>query len=204
MLIAIIGAGKVGQSLAEAWTRAGHEILWADDRPGKGKLGIQDAVDQAEAVLLAVPFPEVEGVLKGRRFEGKVLIDATNPVGPGMRHALGSVRSAAELVQGLVPDARVVKAFNTYGYENFVRPPRDGSGRPPVMLVAGDDAQAKALASTLVAQVGFEPLDAGPVAMALHLEHMALLWIHLVYVQGKDPHFAWALVRDGVSPYPTV
>jgi len=209
MRIALIGIGHVGRALAEHWSKAGHEIWLASDRkdspsveealrahPDWKRAGVQEAVNQVDAVVLAVPFDAVSSAISGVRFGGKLLIDCTNPIGPGFTHALKSERSGSEFVQELVPDAHVVKAFNIYGYENLVQVPQDGSGRRPVMLMAGNDSGAKAVASNLIADVGFEAKDTGPLNQALHLEHMTLLWVKMVRNQGHTSHFVWAYVEQ--------
>jgi hypothetical protein len=79
------------------------------------------AVAEAEVVFLTTPYQVNEEVLKlvAAKLAGKILVDCTNPVGPGLRHGLDSRQSGSEAVQKLVPAARVVKAFSIYGFENF-------------------------------------------------------------------------------------
>jgi len=123
-----------------------------------------------------------------------VLVDCTNPVGAGLTHALDSRHSGAEEVQRLAPAARVVKAFTIYGYENF----NDSSypaGITPAMLIAGDDPAAKETVARLCEQLGWRPVDTGPLANSLHLEHMTLLWIKMARVQGRGPGFVWAMLE---------
>jgi predicted dinucleotide-binding enzyme len=110
----------------------------------------------------------------------KVLVDCTNPVGPGLRHGLASVQSGSEAVQKLVPEARVAKAFSIYGFENFEDSRFPAYDVQPAMPFCGNDARAKATVGTLIAQLGFEPLDVGGLEQALHLEHMTLLWVRMV------------------------
>ncbi|MBI1350013.1 MAG: hypothetical protein GC156_02715 [Actinomycetales bacterium] len=90
---------------------------------------------------------------------------------------------------------RVVKAFNTTGSENMTDP--DYSGQRPVMLVAGDDAAAKGLTMDLAEGIGFDAVDAGPLAAARDLEHLAMLWIRLAYSLGNGPDIAFSLLRRG-------
>ena len=123
---------------------------------------------------------------------GKILVDCTNPVGPGISHGLKSVESGSERVQRLVPAARVVKAFSIYGFENLEDNVYPASRVTPVMMYCGDDASAKKAVGGLIAQLGWEPLDVGGLGQALHLEHMTLLWVRMVRVNGATPHMVWA------------
>lgn len=129
--------------------------------------------------------------------DGVTLIDATNPLGPGFTLDVGpNGASAAERIQALAPRARVVKAFNSTGANNMQHPVYDGART--VMFYAGDDADAKRTVHQLVADVGFEPVDAGPLSRARELEHLAMLWIALamgVGVPAMGREIAFRLVR---------
>jgi predicted dinucleotide-binding enzyme len=124
---------------------------------------------------------------------GKIVIDATNPLAPDMSLAVGPNDSAGETVARLAPGARVVKAFNTTGANNMADS-RYGAGKL-VMLVAGDDAEAKTTTISLATDLGFEAVDAGPLAMSRHLEPMAMVWIKLAIVQNLGRNFGFALLR---------
>lgn len=210
MKIAFIGAGKVGAPLAVHLARAGHEVVLAEAQAGSRSVAaalarsqqlsarpLAEAVQAAEVVFLATPFSENESVLGplAAGLAGKVLVDCTNPVGPGLSHGLNNERSGSELVQSLVPEARVVKAFGIYGFESLEEPTYSGYGVEPVMLFCGDDAKAKALVAELIADCGFEPLDVGGLVQALHLEHMTLLWVRMVRVGGHSPQLVWGALR---------
>ncbi|MEQ9092642.1 MAG: NAD(P)-binding domain-containing protein, partial [Miltoncostaeaceae bacterium] len=162
--------------------------------PGLTAAPAPDAVGAADAVLLCTPFAAnadalapVAGALAGR-----VLVDCTNPVGPGLRHGLDSVRAGAEQVAGLAAGARVVKAFSVYGVEVLAGPRALGTAPAPMMPLAGDDPDAVALVAGLAADMGWDPLPVGPLAQALHLEHMTLLWVRMVRAGGHPPLLAWA------------
>ena len=126
---------------------------------------------------------------------GKTLVDCTNPVGPNLTHGLNNVRSGSELIQTLVPEAHVVKAFTIYGFENFEDNSYPGYGVKPVMMFCGSDPDAKKTVSGLISQLGWEPLDVGGIEQALHLEHMTLLWVRMVRVGGRSPNSVWAVLR---------
>lgn len=210
MKIAFIGYGNVGAPLADRLQRLAHEVTLAAADPGSD--GVRkalarnaalrvatprDAVAAAEVVFLATPFQATQEVLRPLAAElaGKVLVDCTNPVGPGLRHGLDSRESGSQTVERLAPGARVVKAFTIYGYENLEDSAYPGYPVQPAMMFCGADASAKRTVGELIAQLGFEPLDVGGIEQALHLEHMTLLWVRMVRVGGASPHTVWARLR---------
>jgi len=209
MNIAIIGAGKVGGAVAVKLAEHGHAVtLAARDlaservqatlarHDGLRAEPIADAVAPAELVILATPFGAVKAALQDAgSLDGKILVDATNPVGEGVGHALGSELSGGEFVQGVAPRALVVKAFSIYGYENFEDPVYPGHGElRPAMLIAGNDLAARATVADLLEELGWQPVETGDITTSLHLEHLALLWIKLARVQGKGSDFVWAML----------
>jgi len=207
MNITFIGYGNVGAPLADHLQRLGHRVtLAARDvnseavrkakarNPALKAVPLEQAVREAEVVLLATPFMANAQVVPplAEALAGKVLIDCTNPVGPGLTHGLNNVQSGSQALQALVPQARVVKAFTIYGFENFENNAYPGYGVKPAMFFCGNDAAAKATAAGLIGQLGWEPLDVGGLEQALHLEHMTLLWVRMVRVKGHSPHLVWA------------
>jgi len=173
MDIGIIGAGNIGATAARLFVRAGHRVAISNSR-GPETLGalvveigenarastVEEAADFGEVILEAIPFGRYEK-LPADRLAGKILIDASNYY-PGRdgEMDLGGLGSS-EVIARHVPDARVVKAFNTMYYETL----RTG-GRGPdedrlVLFVAGDDAEAKAVVSRLIEEIGFSPVDIG-------------------------------------------
>jgi predicted dinucleotide-binding enzyme len=155
------------------------------------------AIAVAEVVFLATPFAANQAALADAGdLSGKIVVDCTNPVGAGLTHGLNSERSGGEVVQELVPGAKVVKAFTIYGFENFEDNTYTGYGDlKPAMLLAGNDSTAKQIISNLCQEMGWEPVDTGNLAMSLHLEHMTLLWIKMARVQGLGAGFVWAMLR---------
>ena len=214
MRIAIIGAGNVGGTLGRRWAAGGHTVVFGLRDPHKGASGVKGggelppnasitnpagAARDADVIVLATPWSEVAGALREiGPLDGKVLIDATNPLGAGMTLDVGpNGASGAERVQALAPGARVVKAFNTTGFDNMRDPHYDGA--PTVMFYAGDDTEAKGMVRELVGALGFDPVDAGALVMARELEHFAVLWISLAYgANGAEElgrSFAYRIVR---------
>ena len=189
--IAILGAGNVGSALQRGLKRAGHDTRAV----GNDKAGIRSSVAWAEVVVLAVPFGALDDVVEvaAEALGGKVVVDVTNAVGPDMNLIVGLTTSGAEELQKRLPRARVVKAFNTVFAQNMDTG-RIGDQRLSA-LVAGDDAAAKATVLTLASDIGFDPVDAGPLRKARFLEPMALLNIQLGYVQKLGLKIGFKLLR---------
>lgn len=208
MKLTFIGIGNVGSAIAARFEKLGHDIIVAVNDPDSESLKkarqhhhaykfapLQEAVSLGDIVFLATPFGVNQTVLKGLSFYGKTLVDCTNPVGPGITHGLSSQRSGAEAVQEWAPDARVVKAFNIYGYENFADNYFPAYNVEPVMLIAGNDERAKDEVAALLKEMRFFPKDTGALSQALHLEHMTLLWVKMVRLKGHHPEFVWAYLE---------
>jgi predicted dinucleotide-binding enzyme len=106
---------------------------------------------------------------------------------------LGTTTSAAEQIAGWALHAKVLKAFNTVGF-NVMADAKFGADLP-VMFYCGDDAAAKATVQPLIAELGFDPVDAGPLRQARVLEPFAYLWISLAYTQGMCRDIAFKLLR---------
>lgn len=207
MRIAFIGYGNVGAPLADQLQRLGHQVTLAARDPGSPAVqhalarnpALQvasqaDAIAAAELVFLATPFSVATTLLPtlAEALAGKVVVDCTNPVGPGLSHGLDSRQSGTALLQQALPASRLVKAFTIYGYENFENNVYPGYNVQPVMMYCGEEATAKTLVAGLIVQLGWQPLDVGGLAQALHLEHMTLLWICMVRAGGHSPHRVWA------------
>lgn len=206
MNIAIIGAGNVGKALATSLARAGHDITIAAKHPASARqvaeeIGITaasssaDAARDAEVVVLAVPYVNAadEVAAEIRAFvAGKPVIDATNPVRSDYSGLATNGPSGAEEIQLMLPEASVVKAFNTIFAGNQANPSLDVDG-----YVAGDDADGKQLVIGLVEAMGFTPVDVGPLSAARQLEGMAWLNIGLNAANGWGWTSAWRLDRKG-------
>ena len=211
MKIAIIGAGNVGGTLGVRWARNGHTVTFGARNPGGEKLKtllssagsaaraatIGEAVKDASVVVLATPWEGAQSALQAAgSLNGKILIDATNPVTmglEGLRLVLGHTTSAGEQVASWATGARVVKAFNTTGAKNMADP-KLGS-QSASMFVCGDDAEARSTVMKLAEELGFEAVDCGPLSAARYLEPMAMLWIHLCVGLGRGPDFAFKIVK---------
>lgn len=207
MSIAIIGAGNVGQALARNLLRHGESVVFGVSDPGKHRdavaaLGagarvatVAEAVAAAPLAILAVPYAAAGEVARAiPDWQGKVLVDATNPLAPGLAGlSVGTTTSGAEQVAAVARNARVAKAFNTTGAENMADPAYPGG--TPIMPVCADDADARAQVMALAARMGFEALDCGPLSSARWLEPFAMTWIDLAIRRGQGRGIAFALLR---------
>lgn len=206
MDIAIIGAGNVGKAITRSATRAGHTVTLSSSSGDSAIAAAQEygataaasnreAVQSAEVVILAVPFTAVDAILAevGDQLDGKVLVDATNPLNPDYSGLAFDDTSGAQVIQGKAPKARVVKAFNTAFAARQVDPSVAGGLRVDG-YAAGDDQAAKDEVLALLADVGFNPVDAGPLAMARYLEGMAWLNISLQMKNDWSWQAGWKLV----------
>lgn len=207
----MLGKGMVGGALGRRWAAAGHDVTFGvrdtttrdartlAEETGAPVLDLADAVLGASVVVLAVPWSAVAEVLDAAGdLENVVLIDTTNASGVGYRPALDTDRSGAETIAALVPGARVVKAFNGMSYRTMEDPA--AFPLPPALLLAGDDQDAKDTVAELAAELGLEPVDAGPLAAAVLLEYTGLLWVRLAFDRGMGRDFAIAIARrDAVS-----
>jgi predicted dinucleotide-binding enzyme len=153
--------------------------------------GVAEAAAASEVVLLATPWEAAQpAIASAGDLRGKIVIDAVNPLLPGLAGlAVGTTSSCAETVQQWAPGAKVVKAFNTVGANIMENPKFEGGS--VAMFYCGDDAGAKQAVAGLIAELGFEPLDAGPLTQARVLEPFAMLWISLgvKYGYGRDIGF---------------
>jgi hypothetical protein len=191
MKIGIIGNGNVGSALEAGLKRGGHEVRAV----GRDAAAVRDAGGFGEVVILAVPFGEIDNALRGLgdTLNGKIVVDATNALTPDMNLAVGFTTSGAEELQKKAPGAKVVKAFNT-AFAHTMNGGRIGDDQL-AGLVAADDAEAKATVLSLAKDLGFDPIDAGPLASARQLEPLALLNIKLGFVQGYGPNSGFKFVH---------
>lgn len=205
MKIAIIGHGNVGGALAKRLSGLGHKVMIGVRRLNDEKAaalvdentelgGIHEAAAWADAIVLAVPFAAVPDVMEAAgSLKDKVLLDATNPLLGLDALKLGTTTSGAEHVQELAVGAKVAKVFNMTGSGNMADPSYP-EGKP-TMFFCGDDVIAKDVARNLAEELGFEPVDAGPLTQSRVLEPLALLWVTLAYKQDLGPNIAFRLMK---------
>lgn len=208
MKIAIIGTGNVGGTLGSRWANNGHQVVFGTRSPNSEKVqkllesagensraeSASKATAGADVVVIAVPWNVTQATIEAAGdLTGKIVVDCTNPVAPGLQLALGTTTSGSEQVAEWAKGGRVVKAFNTTGWENMADPIYDGD--PTLMLICGDDADAKTAVAKLTETLGFDVVDLGPLNTSRLLEPFALVWIRLAMVQGLGRDIAFKLVR---------
>ncbi len=213
MRIGILGSGLMGGKLGTIFASAGHEVMFsyahhqaklkelARDAGGNAQAGTpREAVLDTDVVLLAVHWSRIDDVLKqAGDLSGKVIVTCSLPMNAqNTELVLGRTTSAAEELAEKVPKARVVCAFNTVPSEvlfDVFEAKRKAS--KPSLVYCGDDERSKGVAAELIREVGFEPVDVGPLRIARYTEPFALLIGHLAYEGTKGPELAYRFVRFG-------
>jgi predicted dinucleotide-binding enzyme len=202
MTIGIVGSGNVGGTLGRRFAQLGHQVAFGTRRPeapemstlgalpGAYVTGQREAAQSSDVIVLATPWSATAEAVRGLGdLRDKIVLDATNPLRADLSGLeVGNSFSGGEQVAEWARGARVVKIFNTVGY-NVMENPRFGD-RATTLLYCGDDAAAKKVAADLAGQLGFDPVDAGPLRQSRLLEPLALLWISLAFGgQGRDIAF---------------
>jgi NADPH-dependent F420 reductase len=208
--IAIVGAGNVGGNLGIHLARSGFSVRFGVRDASKiqdvlAKAGgkaeaasVAEAAKWADVIFLAVPAnAAIEATRSMGDISGKVLVDCNNPLrwDDGPVHTPPPEGSLAAALAKVFPKARVVKGFSTFGAE-FHLDPKLGNTNIDVQI-AGDDAEAKALVSSIATRAGFTPIDVGPMRNAAHLESLAILWIHLALRAGHGREVGFKLLKRG-------
>jgi len=208
MKVTVIGAGNMGAAFVRQLTRVGHQVsVTARDaakaaqvaaaNPGAKAVPTAGAAEGADAVVLATSYGDAVEALRGvGNLAGKVVIDITNPLTADyMGLTIGHSTSAAEEIAKAVPDAGVVKAFNTVFAQVLGEGADFGSGRKVEVFVASDSERAKQTAHTIAESIGFAVVDAGPLKNARYLEPLAGLNIYLGYGAGLGTAIAPTWIR---------
>jgi predicted dinucleotide-binding enzyme len=207
MRIGILGSGLMGAKLGTIFARVGHEVVFsysrsekklerlARDVGGTARAGTPaEAAKDADALLLAVHWSRTDDVLKkAGDLSGKIIVTCSLPMNDSDTSlVIGITSSGAEELAKKVPKARIVSAFNTVPSEVlFSVFENRGRGSPPSLVYCGDDAKAKDVAVRLIDDVGFEPIDAGPLRIARYTEPFALLVGQLAYEGDRGPAMAY-------------
>ena len=205
MNIAIIGAGNVGRALAVSFTRSGHSVSITSRDPAEaGAVATatgarvansnMDAARAADVVILAIPFDSAEAVAAEIRdvVTGMPVVDVSNRMSFGSNGpVIDDGPSNAERLAGWLPEANIVKAFNTVFASNQSDPVVEGIQLDG--FVAADDATAKAIVLELVASIGLRPIDAGALSRAQQLEQLAFLNMALNVTNGWAWQSGWKL-----------
>jgi hypothetical protein len=206
--VGVLGSGEVGRRLAAGFAGRGHDVMIGSREPGKPELsewlsgdgaGIKagtfaETAAHGELIVLAVLGNAAEDAIAAAgpdNFAGKVVIDAMNPLdfsaGFPPKLSICGEDSLGERIQRAVPDARVVKAFNTIGNPYFVDP-TFSEGRP-TMLIAGNDDDAKRAVGDIVADFGWpDAVDIGGIEGSRELEAICILWVKIGGRRGSWDH----------------
>ena len=206
--VGVLGTGEVGRRLAAGFGSRGHDVMIGSRDPSKPELrallsgdgtGVkpgtfEQAAAYGEVLVLAVLGNAAEEAIAeagAENFSGKVVIDAMNPLdfsgGFPPKLAISGEDSLGERVQRALPEAKVVKAFNTIGSAYFVDP-SFSEGRP-TMLIAGDDADAKDTVRDVIADFGWsDPIDIGGIEGSRELEAICIAWVKIGGARGAWDH----------------
>jgi 8-hydroxy-5-deazaflavin:NADPH oxidoreductase len=206
MKIGVIGAGNMGAGLGKLWAKAGHEVVFSYSRDqnkllelataagATAKAGtIQDAAAQ-DVVLLAVWLPALEEVIHAAgSLDGKIVMTCMSGIQPdftGQTIGLATElkTSVAEVIQQLIPNAKVVEAFNTTFAEIIASDSRQFGADSPSVFYCGDDVEAKQVAAHLIEDCGYKAVDAGKLLVARSLETLASAWVQFAVVSQLFPN----------------
>src|SRR2546429_149912 len=213
MRIGILGSGLMGGKLGTIFARAGHEVVFsyshstqklnklARDAGKKARAGTPaEATQDADALLLAVHWSRIDDVLKqAGDLSGKTIVSCSLPMNADDTDlAIAHTSSGSEALAKKVPKARVVSAFNTVPSEVlFGVFAARRKARKPSLVYCGDDARSKKIAAELIRDVGFDPVDAGPLRIARYTEPFTLLIAQLAYEGDGGPELAYRFERFG-------
>ena len=215
MKVGIIGSGEVGQTLGHGFLSEGHQVMlgtrnkakaevvqWVKENP-TGKSGTFDeAADFGELLVLAVKGVKAKEAIQlagTGHFKGKTVIDVTNPTAEvpptnGVLHFFTTLEeSLMEQLQKLLPDAKLVKAFNSVG-NSFMYQPKFSGGQP-TMFICGNDDGAKNTVRNLLTSFGWETEDMGKVESARAIEPLCILWCIPGMLQNQWSH-AFKLLKS--------
>ncbi len=199
--IAVLGTGAIGTTLAGKWRAVGHDVVLGSRDPGSASsrdraaaVGVTvathaDAIRTAEAVLVALPGQAVTEMASslGARLEGRLVIDASNNLGATEVNSLRALGANS-------PGAKLARAFNSLGWENFADPVFDGV--PADLFWCGPDGDGGALVERLVSDVGLRPVRVGGLEQAPLVDMVAGLWFALALGQGHGRHLAFKMLTE--------
>jgi 8-hydroxy-5-deazaflavin:NADPH oxidoreductase len=192
MKIAIIGKGNVGTALSTGLSKAGHETKFGHRDPAEP---VAEAAKWGEIIILAVPHENAKDAIENVKsyVDGKTVIDVMNAIGENMDLGISCTTSSAEETQRKLPKAKVVKAFNTVFAKNQSTA-KVGSEKLTA-FIAGDDPKAKQTVMQLTRDIGFDPVDCGPLKSARYLEAMAILIINLAFTFKMGTDIGYKLAK---------
>jgi predicted dinucleotide-binding enzyme len=215
MQIGIIGSGIVGRVLASAFIKEGHKVMlgtrntakvevvkWKNENAGAETGTFSEAAKFGELLVLATSGTVTENAIKladTENFRNKTVIDATNPIAAAppengvLKFFTSLDESLMEKLQRLIPDAKLVKAFNSIGNSAMYKP--SFSDGKPTMFICGNDMDAKKTVTTILTDFGFETEDMGGVEAARAIEPLAILWCIPGFIRNQWNH-AFKLLKN--------
>jgi predicted dinucleotide-binding enzyme len=215
MRIGVLGSGLMGGKLGTLFARAGHKVIFSYSRSEaklerlarearrNARAGTpEEAARESEVLLLAVHWSRLKDVLKqAGDVSGKVIISCSLPMNrDDTKLVVAHTSSGAEMLSRKVPKAKVVSAFNTVSSEVlFGVYEARRRVRRPTLLYCGDNARSKKVAARLIRDLGFDPVDAGPLNTARYMEPFALLVAQIAYDGDEGPELAYRLERFKVK-----
>jgi predicted dinucleotide-binding enzyme len=196
MKVGVLGSGVVGQTLAAGFLKHSHQVFvgtrepnaedvtsWSRKNPGVKTGTFAEAAQFGELLVISVLSRVVEDVIKlagPQNFRGKILIDTNNPISDAppvdgvLQYFTEQNQSLGERIQQLLPEAKVVKAFNSVGAVRMVNPHFEQG--TPTMFICGNDAGAKSQVSEVLRQFGWDPFDCGTIVASRAIEPLCKLW----------------------------
>lgn len=203
MKIAIIGAGNIGRALGSHWSKAGHAVVFGVRDPGSAKTAeslkrsgvnsadtVAKAIAASEIVVWAVPGAAVESLVMAHAtaLSNRIMIDATNRIGASDMSAVGVLTVFAS-------GARIYRAFNTLGWENFVDPVISGM-QVDLFYCGQEDVSVRGLVEDLIRAIGLRPVYLGGLDQVPVLDGLTRLWFSLALGQKRGRHLAFKLLAS--------
>jgi 8-hydroxy-5-deazaflavin:NADPH oxidoreductase len=209
MNIGIIGTGRVGSAIGLRLANLDYKISYGSRNPSSRKmldilqqsagnakaLSIKETILKSDVVILAIPWEKAKEVVQSsNNWNGKILIDCTNPLKADLSGlAVEHNTSAAEQIAQWAKGADVIKAFNSVGSQVMTHP-QFGSEKA-VLFICGDKDKSKEIVTKIGEEMGFDVVDTGVLWTARYLEQMAIFWIHMAFNQGLGADFALKILK---------
>jgi predicted dinucleotide-binding enzyme len=201
--IAVLGAGNIGGTIGRKWAQAGHQVTFGVNDPnGKNAQELRSELGDSvkigtladvlsgnpDVVLLALPGTAVESTIAqyASQLDGRIIIDAANRMGAPTMNSFSAL-------QQHTPQARIYRAFNIYGYENFANP--EFNGVQADLFFCGTPGDSRAIVEQLIREVGLRPMYLGGVEQVGRVDSITGVWFALALGQGKGRHLAFKVLE---------
>ncbi len=209
MRIAVIGSGSVGTGLAKSWSALGHSVVIGSRSPESERIidliseigngvtaaGLSESVVGADVIVLAVPWSAAEiSIAALGDLADRIVVDATNPFVKGLNLEIGHTDSGGEQVAKWATGAKVVKALNIV--DARLLNGRKLESREISIPICGDDSESKEIVADLIAELGFDVIDAGKLEISRLLEPLCLLMIKLSMKKSLGNAIGFRVLRD--------